>query len=61
MTKYFDKLLKIKFYVILLPITWKHEKQCHFEACGFLLKFIDIINKNIFHYLMSKNPKEIFI
>jgi hypothetical protein len=34
MTKYFDKLLNIDLY-IYLPITWKHEKQCHFGACGF--------------------------
>jgi hypothetical protein len=40
MNKYFDKLLNIKLYIFFLPITWKHEKQCHFGACGFLLKFI---------------------
>jgi hypothetical protein len=27
MTKYFDKLLKIIFKNILLPISWKHEKE----------------------------------
>jgi len=30
MTKYFDKLLKIKILYYLLPITWKHENKMPF-------------------------------
>ncbi len=50
---------KILYY--LLPITWKYEKQCHFGASGFFKKNLDIINKNIFYYLMSRNSKKIYI
>jgi len=55
MTKYFDKLNKNQILYSLIPITCKHEKQCHFGACEFFEIFLDIINKNIFHYLYFTN------
>jgi len=61
MTKYFDKLIKNKLYIVCYLSHENMKKKCHFGKCGFLLKFIKIINKNIFHYLMSKNSKKIFI
>jgi hypothetical protein len=45
----------------LLPITWKHEKNAILGHVDVLKKSLDIINKNTFHYLMSKNSKKIFI
>jgi len=45
----------------LLPIIWRLAKQCHFGACGFFGNPLDIVNRIIFHYLISKSSKRIFI
>ncbi len=44
----------------LLPITCKNEKNVIVGHVD-LKNSLDIINKNIFHYLMSKFSKKIFI
>jgi hypothetical protein len=60
MATYFDNLLDQILYC-LLPITWKHEKKMPFWGMWIKRNPLDIINKNIFHYLMSIFSKKIFI
>jgi hypothetical protein len=57
MTKYFDKLLKTIIYIFCHP---SHGNNAILGHVDFFFNSLDIINKNIFYYLMSKNPKYIF-
>jgi hypothetical protein len=59
MTKYFDKLLKIKFYILYYPSQGKMKKNVILGHVAFFWNSLDITNKNTFH-LMSKF-KKIFI
>jgi len=61
MTKYFDKLLKIKIYILCYPSHGNMKNNVILGHVYFFWNSLDIINKNIFHYLMSKNPKNMFI
>jgi hypothetical protein len=61
MTKYFDKLLKIKLYIFCYPSHWNMKNNVILGHVDFFWNSLDIINKNIVHYLMSKNSKKIFI
>ncbi len=62
MTNYFDKLLiYIKFYILCYPSHGNMKKNVILGHVDFLGNSLDITNKNIFRYLMSKNPKYIFI
>ncbi len=59
MIKYFDKLLiYIKFYIICYPSHGNTKNNAILGQVDFLKKYLDIVNKNIFHYLMSKNSKK---
>jgi hypothetical protein len=55
MTKYFDKLLKIKFCIICYPSHANIKNNVILRHVEFFGNSLDIINKNNFHYLMSKN------
>jgi len=61
MTNYFDKLIKIKFYILCYPSHGNMKKSSILGQVDFFWNSLDIINKNIFHYLMSKNSKNMFI
>ncbi len=62
MTNYFDKLLiYIKFYIICYPSHENMKKNAILGHVDFFKNSLDITNKDIFRYLMSKNPKYIFI
>jgi hypothetical protein len=61
MTKYFDKLLKIKFYILCHPSHGRMKNNVILGQVDFFWNSLDIINKNTFHYLMSTNSKNIFI
>jgi len=58
MTKYFDKLLNIKLYIFLFPSHGNMKDNVILGHVDFLKNSLDIINKNIFHNLMSKKFKE---
>jgi len=60
-TKYFDKQIKIKFYVICYISYRNMKNNVMLGHVDFFQNSLDIINKNIFHYLMSKISKKIFI
>jgi hypothetical protein len=59
MTKYFDKSLKIKLYIFCYPSHENMENNAILGPVDFFWNSLDITNKNIFHYLMSKNPPKI--
>jgi hypothetical protein len=61
MTKYFDKLPKIKFYIICYPSHGNMKKNAILGHVDFFWNSLNITNKNIFHDFMSKNSKNIFI
>jgi len=61
MTKYFDKLINIKFYILSYPSHGNMKNNAILGHVNFFWKSLDIINKNIFYYLMSKTSKKIFI
>jgi hypothetical protein len=54
MTKYFDKLLKIKFCIICYPSHANIKNNAILGHVDFFGNSLDITNKKIFHYLMSK-------
>jgi hypothetical protein len=56
---YTYKLLKIKFYIVYYPSHGNMKKNVILGHVDFFWNSLDIINKNIFHYLMSKNSKNI--
>jgi hypothetical protein len=57
MTKYFDKLLiYIKLFSICYPSHGNMKNNAILGHVDFFWYSLEIINKNIFHYLMSKNP-----
>ncbi len=57
MTKYFDKLLKTIIYIFCHPSHGNMKNNAILGHVDFFLNSLDIINKNIFYYLMSKNQK----
>jgi hypothetical protein len=61
MTKYFDKLMNIKFYMICYPSHGNMKKNAILEHVNLFWIYLDIINNNILHYLMSKNSKNIHL
>jgi hypothetical protein len=61
MTKYFDKWIKIKFYILYYPSHGNKKNNAILGHVDFSLNYLDIISKNIFHYLMSKIWKKMFI
>jgi hypothetical protein len=61
MTKYFDKLLKIKFYIFCYPSHGNMKNNAILGHEDLFWNSLDITNKNTFHYLMSKISKKIFI
>ncbi len=61
MIKYFDKLKKSKIYILCYPSHGNMKKKSILGHVDLFLDSLDITNKNNFHYLMSKNPKKIFI
>jgi hypothetical protein len=61
MTKYFDKLLKMKIYIFCYPLHGNMKNNAILGHVDFFWNSLDITNRNIFHYLMSKNSKNIFI
>ncbi len=61
MTKYFDKLLNIKLYILCYPLHGNMKNNAILGHVDFFGNSLDITNKNIFHYLISKSPKYIFI
>jgi hypothetical protein len=54
MTKYFDKLLKIKLYIFCYPTHGSMKNDAILGHVDFFWNSLDIINKNIFHYLWKK-------
>jgi hypothetical protein len=61
MTKYFDKWINIKVYIICYPSHGNMKKNAILGHVNFFLNDLDIINNNILHYLMSRNSNKIFI
>jgi hypothetical protein len=61
MTKYFDKLLKIKFYIICYPLHGNMKNNAILGHVDFIWNSLDITNKNIFHDFMSQISKNMFI
>ncbi len=60
MTKYFDKWIKIKFYILCYPSHENMKKNAILGHLNFFWNSLDIINNNIFHYLISKIQKIYF-
>jgi len=57
MTKYFDKLLKIKFYILYYPSQGKMKKNVIFGHVAFFWNSLDITNKkyiSLFNVKISK-------
>jgi len=42
-------------------MTWKHEKNVILGHVDSFWNSLDITNKNVFHYLMLKKSKKLFI
>jgi hypothetical protein len=61
MTKNFDKFLKIKFYIFCYPSHGNIKKNAILGHVDFFWNSLDITNKNIFHYLVSKIQKNIHL
>jgi len=61
MTKYFDKILKIKFYILCYPSHGNTKNNVILGHVDFFFNSLDIINKNIFHDFMSKIQKNIHL
>ncbi len=61
MSKYFDILLKISFYNLCYPSHGNMKNNAIFGHVDLKKKSLDIIDNNIFHYLMSKNSKKIHL
>jgi hypothetical protein len=61
MTKYFDKLLKIKLYIFFYPSHGNMKNNAILGHVDFFWNSLDKINKNIFHYMMLKKSMKIFI
>ncbi len=61
MTKYFGKQIKTKFYIICYQSHGNMKNNAILGHVDSLKKVLDIINKNMIHYLMSKHSKKIFI
>jgi len=58
MTKYFDKLLKIKLYIFCYPSHGNLKNNAILGNVNFFWNSLDIINTNIFYYLMWKKLKK---
>jgi hypothetical protein len=58
MTTYFDKILKIKFYILRYPSHGNTKNNVILGHVDFFFNSLDIINKNIFHDFMSKIPQK---
>jgi len=55
MTEYFDKLLKINFYIFCYPSHGNMKNNANLGHVHFFWNSLDITNKNIFCYLKLKN------
>jgi hypothetical protein len=60
MTKYFDKLQKIKFYILCYPSHGNMKNNVILGHVDFFQNILDMTNNNIFHYLMPKSSKKSF-
>jgi hypothetical protein len=58
MTKHFDKWLKIKFYILCYPSHGNMKTNTILGHVDFFWIFFNIINKNLFNYLMSTISKK---
>jgi hypothetical protein len=61
MTKYFGKWIKIKIYIFCHPSHGNIKNNAILGHVDFFWIFLDIIDKNIFNYLISKFWKKKFI